>query len=50
MIRLLTWAILLGAGFWLGGEYQKYAAIRQCLDAGGGVDPRGFCEGARNDG
>lgn len=47
MIRLIIYCCLLGAGAWMGAEYQKTMDIRACLNAGGGIDPRGFCEGAK---
>jgi len=45
VIRLMIWGLLFGAGAWVGMEVQKALSIRACLDAGGGVDPRGFCVG-----
>ncbi len=50
MIRLIFLGLVLAAGFWLGGEWQKSMAIRACLDAGGGIDPRGFCVGVPGNG
>ncbi|MEM1130174.1 MAG: hypothetical protein AAGH83_06595 [Pseudomonadota bacterium] len=43
MIRLVIWAVLFAAGAWAGTEYTRMTAINACLDAGGTVDPRGFC-------
>lgn len=43
MIRLIIWAALFGAGIWAGTEFSRMTAINACLEAGGTVDPRGFC-------
>jgi hypothetical protein len=43
MIRLVIWAVMFGAGLWSGTEIARISGIDACLDAGGSVDPRGFC-------
>ncbi len=50
MIRLMIYAALFGAGVYAGAEYTRFQMVDGCLDAGGRVDSRGFCEGAAPDG
>jgi hypothetical protein len=47
MIRLFLVVALFGAGWFSGTEGQKRAVADRCAEAGGVVDPRGFCAGAR---
>lgn len=45
MIRLILYIIIFCAGLYAGTEYEKVTAMERCLNAGGSVDPRGFCKG-----
>ena len=45
MLRLLAIA-LLAAGFWAGMKAERFLMEDRCLDAGGHVDARSFCQGA----
>lgn len=46
MIRLVIYLVLFCTGLWAGAKYERSSYIDTCLDAGGSVDPRGFCQGA----
>jgi hypothetical protein len=50
MFRLLIYGTLFGAGLWAGTEVQRFQMVNACLDAGGSIDARGFCDGASPDG
>ncbi len=41
--------LMLGAGVWLGVKAERFMYMDSCLDAGGRIDPRGFCDGASPD-
>ncbi len=43
MIRLIIYAAIFAAGLWAGAQYEQVTARERCLNAGGSVDPRGFC-------
>lgn len=43
MIRLVIYAVLLCLGAWAGAEFTRVQSMDACLNAGGSVDPRGFC-------
>ncbi|WP_193139620.1 hypothetical protein [Meridianimarinicoccus sp. MJW13] len=47
MIRLIIYVVMFGAGLYAGSEYERVTAMERCLNAGGSVDPRGFCMGAQ---
>ncbi len=36
--------LMLGAGIWLGFKAERFLYMDRCLDAGGQIDPRGFCK------
>ncbi len=50
MIRLLAYAVIFCAGMWVGAKYEEVSAMDSCLDAGGKVNPAGFCEGGGGSG
>ena len=45
----MTFALLFGAGIYTGAKLTRLQITDTCLDAGGSVDPRGFCTGASPD-
>jgi len=48
LVRRFVTLALCGAAFWAGVQFSRLQASDACLDAGGTVDPRGFCsKGAR---
>lgn len=45
MIRLILYIIIFSLGAVAGTKYQEVTSRDACLNAGGSVDPRGFCKG-----
>jgi hypothetical protein len=46
MLKLFAIAFLAG-GVWLGVKAERFLMEDRCLDAGGTIDDRGICYGAR---
>jgi hypothetical protein len=44
LLRRSITLTLCGAAFWAGVKIASSGQVDACLDAGGRVDPRGFCE------
>lgn len=43
MLRTLIWGAIFAGGLWAGTELAGVMAEERCVNAGGAVDPRGFC-------
>jgi hypothetical protein len=39
----IIWIVMLSIGIWLGFKADRFLYMDRCLDAGGQLDPRGFC-------
>lgn len=48
MIGRLITLVLMGLAFYWGLQAERYLQKDRCLDAGGVVDARGLCDGARS--
>ena len=48
MVKIIA-ILLLGTGIWLGVKAERFMYMASCLDAGGRIDQRGFCDGAAPD-
>jgi hypothetical protein len=43
LVRRSITLALCGVAFWAGVNFSRMQQANACLDAGGSIDPRGFC-------